>query len=117
MTIRIYHNPACGSSRRTLALIREAGIEPEIVEYLKTPLDAPGLRALLDRLGLDARGLLRSKQKECAALGLDDPGVPEDRLVAAMAAHPILMERPVVVTPTGAAICRPPERVLDLLGS
>lgn len=115
MTIRIYHNPACSSSRAALALIRGQGIEPEIVAYLETPPDRDTLLGLLAALGLPPRALLRSGEAAFAALGLGDPGVPDERLVEAMLAHPVLMQRPIVVGPGGARICRPPERVLELL--
>ncbi|MCD7098761.1 arsenate reductase (glutaredoxin) [Stenotrophomonas sp. MMGLT7] len=111
----IWHNPRCGSSRKALELIRQAGIEPEIVEYLKTPPAPATLRALVARMGIATRELLRSKEAVHAELGLDDPALDEEALVAAMVAHPILINRPVVQTPRGAALCRPPEKVLELL--
>jgi arsenate reductase len=113
--ITIYHNPACGTSRNTLALIRAAGHEPEVVEYLKTPLAAAGLRALVERLGIPVRALLREKGSPYAELGLDDPKWTDAQLIDFMAAHPILMNRPVVVTELGARLCRPAEEVLTLL--
>ena len=116
MDVTIYHNPACGTSRSVLGLIRAAGIEPRVVEYLKTPPDEATLRDLLARTGLHARDLLRRKGTPAGELGLDDPAVGEETIIAAMLAHPILIERPVVVTPRGAALCRPPERVQALLG-
>jgi arsenate reductase len=115
MQVRIYHNPACGTSRTVLGIIRSAGIEPEVVEYLKTPPDEPTLRDLLARMGIPARALLRLKGTPAAELGLDDPAVGEDAIIAAMLAHPILIERPVVVTERGAALCRPAEKVQALL--
>jgi arsenate reductase len=111
MNMTIYHNPACGTSRNALALIREAGIEPVIVEYLKTPLN----RAQLEALGIPARGLLREKEKLGAELGLKNPEVSDDAILDAIAAHPILFNRPVVVTPKGTKACRPAELVLELL--
>lgn len=115
MTIRIYHNPRCGKSRETLKLLQSRGVQPEIVEYLKTPLDAGGLRDLVAKLGIPARQLLRTKQAEYKALGLG-PDTTDDEAIAAMVQEPILMERPVVVVGERAAIGRPPEKVLELLG-
>jgi arsenate reductase len=109
--ITVFHNPACGTSRSTLALIRERGIEPDVIEYLKHPLDREQLR----RLGIPPRELLRAKEALADELGLNDPAVSDDRLIDAMAQHPVLMNRPVVVTPRGTRLCRPAERVLDLL--
>ncbi len=113
--VTIYHNPACGTSRNTLALIRNAGVEPTIVEYLKTPPSRDELVSLLARMGISARELLRGKEVRATELGLNDPAVTDAQLLDAMAAHPILMNRPVVVTPWGAALCRPSETVLDIL--
>lgn len=113
--ITIFHNPACGTSRNTLALIRHAGFEPTIVEYLKTPLDLAQLRALVATLGLPVRGLLRDKAAPFAELGLADPKWTDEQLLGFMAEHPILMNRPVVTTPLGTDLCRPSERVLALL--
>jgi arsenate reductase len=113
--IVIYHNPRCGTSRNTLALIRHAGLEPTVVEYLKTPLDQERLRALAAATGEPVRSLLRSKEAQATELGLNDPAVSDELLLDAMAAHPILMNRPVVVTPLGTALCRPSEKVLELL--
>jgi len=113
--ITIYHNPACGTSRNTLALIRAAGIEPTVVEYLKTPLSKAQLRDLVAALGIPVRELLRSKEALCAELGLDAPAVDDEQLLDAIERHPILMNRPVVVTPLGAKLCRPAEEVLALL--
>ncbi len=113
--VTIYHNPACSNSRSALALIRERGIEPAIIEYLKDPPDEATLRALLERMGLSARELVRSKEKAFQELGLADPALGDDELVAQMVRHPVLINRPIVVTPQGARLCRPPEQVLDLL--
>lgn len=115
MFARIYHNPACSNSRGALALLRQHGVEPEIVEYLKTPPDRQALEAVLVDLGLTPRLLLRRKEPDYVSLGLDDPTIPDDRLLDAMLAYPILIERPIVITARGARICRPPERVLDLI--
>ena len=111
----IYHNPACGTSRNTLALIRNAGIEPHVVEYLKTPPTREMLRRLVARAGLGMRDLLREKGTPYAELGLADPSLSDDQMLDAIEAHPILLNRPLVVTPKGVALCRPSEAVLDLL--
>lgn len=111
----IYHNPDCGTSRNTLAMIRNAGIEPHVVEYLKTPPARSLLVQLLARAGLTPRELLREKGTPYAELELGDPAPDDDALLDAMEAHPILINRPLVVTPLGVALCRPSERVLDLL--
>ncbi|GHD64618.1 arsenate reductase (glutaredoxin) [Jeongeupia chitinilytica] len=117
MKLTIYHNPRCSKSRETLALLRERGLEPEVVEYLNTPPDAEMLRHLLSLLGLVPRALMRSKEAEYAELGLDDPALDDAALIAAMVARPKLIERPIVVVDnTRAAIGRPPESVLKLLG-
>jgi arsenate reductase (glutaredoxin) len=113
MNVRIYHNPRCSTSRRTLALLREKGIEPEIVEYLKTPYTADALKALLAQLGMPAQALVR--KKEAAAAGIDPASLSEDALIAAMEEHPIIVERPIVVSGEKAALGRPPEQVLDVL--
>ena len=113
--ITIYHNPACGTSRNALALIRNSGAEPEVIEYLKTPPDKQRLQQLLQAMGIGARELLREKGTPYAELGLAAPQWTEDQLVDFMVQHPILMNRPVVVTPLGAMLCRPSERVLDIL--
>jgi arsenate reductase len=115
MDVVIYHNPDCGTSRNTLALIRNAGIEPHVVEYLKTPPSRPLLRQLIARMGLSTRDVLREKGTPYAALGLADPGLTDDQLLDAMMAHPILINRPIVVSPKGVRLCRPSEAVLDLL--
>jgi arsenate reductase len=115
--IVIYHNPACGTSRNTLAMIRNAGIEPHVVEYLKTPPARALLVALIDRAGMTPRELLREKGTPYAKLGLGDTSLSDDALVDAMMAHPILINRPLVVSPIGVKLCRPSEAVLDLLPS
>lgn len=111
----IYHNPDCGTSRNTLALIRNAGIEPHVVEYLKTPPSREMLRRLLKQSGMSARSLLREKGTPFADLGLSNAELSEDRLLDAMMEHPILINRPIVVSPLGVKLCRPSETVLDLL--
>ncbi len=113
--ITIYHNPACGTSRNTLAMIRAAGIEPHIVEYVSTPPSRALLADLAARAGLTPRDLLRAKEPLAADLGLADESVSDDALLDAMAAHPILINRPLVVSPLGVKLCRPSEQVLDLL--
>jgi arsenate reductase (glutaredoxin) len=115
MTVRIYHNPACGTSRNTLGLIRNAGIEPEIIEYLRTPPSRDELLGLVRRMGITVRDLLRRKGTPDDALGLDDPRLSDDELIDRMLEHPILINRPIVVTPLGARLCRPSEAVLDIL--
>ena len=114
-TITIYHNPDCGTSRNTLGLIRNSGEEPQIIEYLKTPPSRDALRDLVARMGITVRDLLREKGTPYAALGLGDPSLTDDQLLDAMMAHPILINRPIVVSPLGVRLCRPSERVLDLL--
>ena len=113
--ITIYHNPACGTSRNTLAMIRHAGIEPNIIEYVKTPPSREVLADLIARAGLTPRDLLREKGTPFAELGLGDEGLSDDELLDAMIAHPILINRPLVVSPLGVALCRPSEKVLELL--
>ena len=113
--IIIYHNPACGTSRNTLAMIRNAGIEPHVVEYLKTPPSRALLVRLIDRAGLSPRDLLREKGTPYAELGLADETLSDEVLLDAMIAHPILINRPIVVSPLGVKLCRPSEIVLDLL--
>ena len=113
--IVIYHNPACGTSRNTLAMIRNAGIEPHVVEYLKTPPSRAMLVQLIERAGLTPRALLREKGTPFAELGLDDESLSDDALLDAMVAHPILINRPLVVSPLGVRLCRPSEVVLDIL--
>jgi arsenate reductase len=117
MSTTIYHNPACSTSRNTLAMIRERGIEPDVVEYLKTPPDRETLLALIAASGLTAHDVLRRKGDLYAELGLDDPALSDDALVDAMLAHPALIERPFVVTTLGTRLCRPAERVLEILPS
>ncbi len=113
--IIIYHNPDCGTSRNTLAMIRNAGIEPHVVEYLKTPLSRALLLQLIARAGLTPRALLRQKGTPYAELGLDDPALSDEQLLDAMMAHPILINRPLVVSPLGVRLCRPSETVLEIL--
>jgi arsenate reductase len=113
--VTIYHNPDCGTSRNTLALIRNSGVEPTIIEYLKTPPSRETLVALIGQMKIPVRDLLRQKGTPYTELGLDDPSLTEDQLIDAMMAHPILINRPVVVTPLGTLLCRPSERVLDIL--
>ena len=117
MTITIYHNPACGTSRNTLAMIRNAGIEPIVIEYLKTPPDRATLVELIRRTGEPVRALLREKGTPYEALGLADPALSDEQLIDHMLAEPILINRPLVVSPLGVRLCRPSERVLDLLPS
>lgn len=111
----IYHNPACGTSRNTLAMIRNAGIEPHVIEYLKTPPSRALLQQLAVRMGVSLRELLREKGTPYAELGLGNAALTDDQLLDAMMAHPILINRPIVVTPKGVKLCRPSELVLDLL--
>lgn len=111
----IYHNPACGTSRNALAMIRAAGIEPHVIEYLKTPPSREMLVELIARAGLTPRQLLRHKGTPFVELGLADQGLSDDALLDAMVAHPVLINRPLVVSPLGVRLCRPSEQVLDLL--
>lgn len=113
--IVIYHNPACGTSRNVLGLIRNSGVEPHVIEYLKTPPARTLLVAMIERAGMTPRALLRKKGTPVAELGLDDESLADDALVDAMIAHPILINRPLVVTPLGVKLCRPSEAVLDIL--
>jgi arsenate reductase (glutaredoxin) len=113
--VTIYHNPACGTSRNVLALIREAGIEPHVIEYLKQPPDRPTLKSLLARMGLRPRELLREKGTPYVELGLADESLSDSQLIDAMLAHPILIQRPIVVTSRGVQLCRPAETVLKIL--
>ena len=115
MSITIYHNPACGTSRNVLGLIRNSGEEPIVIEYLKTPPSRPELIDLLRRMAIAPRDLLRRKGTPYDALGLSDPALSDDALIDAMLAHPILINRPIVVTPLGVRLCRPSETVLDIL--
>lgn len=113
--VTIYHNPACGTSRNVLGLIRNAGIEPTVIEYLKTPPTRDRLMSLISSMGVPVRAVLREKGTPYAELGLGDPALGDDALLDAMMAHPILINRPIVVTPLGVRLCRPSETVLDLL--
>lgn len=115
MSITIYHNPSCGTSRNVLGLIRNSGEEPMVVEYLKTPPSRDELVSLIRRMGIGARDLLRRKGTPFDELGLADPSLADDQLIDAMMAHPILIERPIVVTPLGVRVCRPSEAVLGIL--
>jgi arsenate reductase len=115
MTITIYHNPACGTSRNTLAMIRQSGEEPKIIEYLKTPPTRQRLLELIKAMGLSARDLLRRKGTPYDTLGLDDPKWTDNELIDLMLEHPILINRPIVVTPKGVRLCRPSEVVLEIL--
>ncbi|MQP68580.1 arsenate reductase (glutaredoxin) [Niveispirillum sp. SYP-B3756] len=113
--ITIYHNPACGTSRNTLAMIRNSDVEPTVIEYLKTPPSRETLVDLIARMGVPVRALLREKGTPFAELGLGDPSLSDDALLDAMMAHPILINRPIVVMPLGVRLCRPSELVLDIL--
>ncbi len=115
MTVTIYHNPACGTSRNVLAMIRNSGEEPRIIEYLKTPPSREQLADLIERMGITPRELLRRKGTPYDALGLDDPRFTDGELIDLMAKQPILINRPIVVTPLGVKLCRPSEVVLDIL--
>ena len=115
MTVTIYHNPRCSKSRQTLALLIDKGVKPEIVEYLKTPPTQKELSRILELLGLTPRTLIRTKESEYKNLGLDNANLDELTLIAAMVSHPILIERPIVVTENNAAIGRPPENVLKII--
>jgi arsenate reductase len=114
-TVTIYHNPKCGTSRNTLALIRNSGIEPEVIEYLKTPPDRATLLALIAATGQPVMDAVRAKEAVFIELQLGAPGVTDEQLIDAMLAHPILINRPIVVTPLGTRLCRPSEMVLDIL--
>ena len=113
--VLIYHNPACGTSRNTLALLREKGVEPKVVEYLKAGWTKPQLEDLLRTMGVPARDILRVRGTQAHELGLTDPAASDAALIAAMILDPILVERPIVVTPKGAAVCRPAELALTLI--
>jgi arsenate reductase len=115
MSVTIYHNPACGTSRNTLAMIRQSGEEPEVIEYLKTPPSRARLAELIAAMDISVRALLREKGTPYAELGLADPKWSDDQLIDFMLAHPILINRPIVVTPKGVRLCRPSEKVFDLL--
>ena len=115
MTITIYHNPDCGTSRNTLAVIRQSGEEPVVVEYLKTPPSRERLVELIEKMGEGVRAVLREKGTPYAALGLGDPALTDAALIDAMMAHPILINRPIVETPLGTRLCRPSEAVLEIL--
>jgi arsenate reductase len=117
MDVIIYHNPDCGTSRNTLAMIRHAGIEPHVIEYLKTPPSRALLQQLIARMGISVREAIREKAAPYTELGLANPALTDDQLLDAMMAHPILINRPIVVTPKGVRLCRPSELVLDLLPS
>jgi arsenate reductase len=115
MNVTIYHNPDCGTSRNTLAMIRQSGVEPTVIEYLKTPPSRERLVELVKDMGIPVRALLREKGTPFHELGLDDPKWSDDELIDRMLAHPILINRPIVVTPKGVKLCRPSEAVLELL--
>jgi arsenate reductase (glutaredoxin) len=115
VSVTIYHNPACGTSRNTLAMIRQSGETPVIIEYLKNPPDRAGLFELASAMGIPVRGMLREKGTPYAELGLGDPKWSDDQLIDFMLLHPILINRPIVQTPKGTKLCRPSEAVLDLL--
>jgi arsenate reductase len=115
MSVTIYHNPACGTSRNTLAMIRQSGEEPEVIEYLKNPPSRARLIELIEAMSIPVRALLREKGTPYAELGLADPKWSDDQLIDFMLAHPILINRPIVVTPKGTRLCRPSEAVLELL--
>jgi arsenate reductase (glutaredoxin) len=115
MDVIIYHNPDCGTSRNTLGMIRNAGIEPHVIEYLKTPPARPLLQQLIARMAIPVRALLREKGTPFQELGLGNPDLTDDDLLDAMMAHPVLINRPIVVTPLGVRLCRPSELVIDLL--
>lgn len=115
MDIRIFHNPSCGTSRNTLALIRNAGVEPQVIEYLKTPPSREALKEMISKAGLTVRETIREKGTPYFELGLDNQALTDDQLLDAMLAHPILINRPFVITPQGVRLCRPSELVLDIL--
>ena len=115
MSVTIYHNPDCGTSRNTLAMIRQSGVDPTVIEYLKTPPSREKLVELIKAMGIPVRALLREKGTPFHELSLDDPKWSDDELIDHMLAHPILINRPIVATPKGAKLCRPSEAVLELL--
>ena len=117
MSIKIYHNPKCGTSRNTLALIENAGIQPEVIEYLKTPPSKQALKDLIAKMGVPVRDVIRAKEPLYLELKLDDMTLSDDVLIDAMVANPILINRPIVVTDLGVKLCRPSERVLDILSA
>ena len=114
--VTIYHNPSCGTSRKVLGMLRHSGTEPTVIEYLKTPPSKAELKNLLKQMGMTPRQLLRRRGTPFDALGLGDPAKTDEQLIDAILAHPILMERPVVVSDNGVRLCRPPEMVMELLG-
>jgi arsenate reductase len=116
MRVVIYHNPACGTSRKVLARLKEAGLEPEVVAYLKTPPDRKALKALLKQMGKSVRDILRKRGTPYEELGLGDPSLGDEQIFDAIETHPVLIERPIVVVGDKAALCRPPEVVETLLG-
>lgn len=116
MSVVIYHNPRCSKSRKTLELLQQHALQPQVIEYLKSPPDAKTLKALLAQLGIGARDLLRTKEEEYTLAGLDDPALSDDAVIAAMIKFPKLIERPIVVIGNKAVLGRPPEKVLDLIG-
>jgi arsenate reductase len=113
--VTIYHNPACGTSRRVFAMLRDRGVEPRVIEYLKTPPSREELSGLIKRMGVPVRSVLRQRGTPYAELHLDDPKLSDDQPLDAMVAHPILINRPIVVTPMGVRLCRPAETVFDIL--
>ena len=115
MTVTIYHNPACGTSRNTLAMIRASGVEPEVIEYVKNPPSRQRLVALINAMGGDVRAVIREKGTPYAELGLANPNLSDDALIDAMLQHPILINRPIVITAKGVKLCRPSELVLEIL--
>jgi arsenate reductase len=115
MNVTIYHNPACTTSRKVLAMIRDAGIEPQIIEYLKTPPSRAELKDLVRRIGVPLRSILRRRNTPYDELGLGNPSISDEAILDAIEAHPVLIERPIVVTPKGVRLCRPPELVQQLL--
>lgn len=113
--VTIFHNPACGTSRNTLAMLKNAGLEPHVVEYLKAGWTAPQLNALISKMGVSAKDILRERGTDAEERGLTRPGATDDAIIAAMVENPILVNRPIVDTPLGAALCRPAEKVADLV--
>lgn len=115
MHVKIYHNPRCSKSRQTLQVLKKHNVEPEVIEYLKTPPDKSTLKQILQQLGLSPRELMRQKEAEYKENQLDDPNLTNDQLIEAMLKHPKLIERPIVITDKGVALGRPPEKVLEVL--